>query len=58
VVARAEDVHFNIERRLTALVGEAGKRCIPRASRNDQVATDLRLWLRDEIDVIRELIAA
>src|SRR5882762_1357068 len=54
----AEDVHFNIERRLTALVGEAGKRLHTARSRNDQVATDLRLWLRDEIDVIRELIAA
>src|SRR5213594_3531563 len=46
----AEDVHFNIERRLTALVGEAGKRLHTGRSRNDQVATDLRLWLRDEID--------
>src|ERR1700704_1721397 len=55
---KAEDVHFNIERRLTALVGEAGKRLHTARSRNDQVATDLRLWLRDEIDVIRELIAA
>src|SRR2546427_119223 len=54
----AEDVHFNIERRLTALVGEAGKRLHTARSRNDQVATDLRLWLRDEIDSIRELIAA
>ena len=54
----AEDVHFNIERRLTALVGEAGKRLHTARSRNDQVATDLRLWLRDEIDAIRGLIAA
>jgi argininosuccinate lyase len=49
----AEDVHLNIERRLTALVGEAGKRLHTARSRNDQVATDLRLWLRGEIDQIR-----
>ncbi len=47
-----EDVHSNIERRLVALVGEAGKRLHTARSRNDQVATDLRLWLRDEIDEI------
>jgi argininosuccinate lyase len=47
-----EDVHLNIERRLTALVGEAGKRLHTARSRNDQVATDLRLWLRQEIDAI------
>ena len=44
-----EDVHFNIERRLTALVGDAGKRLHTARSRNDQVATDLRLWLRAAI---------
>jgi argininosuccinate lyase len=54
----AEDVHLNIERRLTALVGDAGKRLHTARSRNDQVATDLRLWLRDEIDQIRKLIVA
>jgi len=54
----AEDVHLNIERRLTALVGEPGKRLHTARSRNDQVATDLRLWLRAEIDAIRKLIAA
>ncbi|HEX9398146.1 MAG TPA: argininosuccinate lyase [Burkholderiales bacterium] len=48
----AEDVHLNIERRLVALVGEPGKRLHTARSRNDQVATDLRLWLRGEIDVI------
>src|SRR5207248_8839386 len=53
----AEDVHFNIERRLTALVGEAGKRLHTARSRNDQVATDLRLWLRDEIDAIDKLMS-
>jgi argininosuccinate lyase len=54
----AEDVHLNIERRLTALVGDAGKRLHTARSRNDQVATDLRLWLRAEIDEIRKRIAA
>jgi argininosuccinate lyase len=54
----AEDVHLNIERRLTALVGEAGKRLHTARSRNDQVATDLRLWLREEIDAIDELLSA
>jgi argininosuccinate lyase len=53
----AEDVHLNIERRLTALVGEAGKRLHTARSRNDQVATDLRLWLRAEIDALRALLA-
>ncbi len=47
-----EDVHFNIEKRLTALVGDAGKRLHTGRSRNDQVATDLRLWLRDSIDLL------
>ncbi|HZS67332.1 MAG TPA: argininosuccinate lyase [Burkholderiales bacterium] len=51
----AEDVHLNIERRLTALVGEAGKRLHTARSRNDQVATDLRLWLREEIDALDKL---
>jgi argininosuccinate lyase len=54
----AEDVHLNIERRLIALAGDAGKRLHTARSRNDQVATDLRLWLRDEIDRILGLIAA
>jgi len=53
----AEDVHLNIERRLTALVGEAGKRLHTARSRNDQVATDLRLWLRGELDGIVALLA-
>src|SRR5262249_4069299 len=52
-----EGVHFNIERRLTALVGDAGKRLHTGRSRNDQVATDLRLWLRAEIDALVETIA-
>ena len=54
----AEDVHLNIERRLTALVGEAGKRLHTARSRNDQVATDLRLWLREEIDITDQLLVA
>src|SRR5258708_32603743 len=45
-----EDVHSNIEQRLTELVGEAGKRLHTARSRNDQVATAVRLWLRTEID--------
>ncbi len=51
-----EDVHLNIEHRLTELVGEAGKRLHTARSRNDQVATDIRLWLRAEIDSLRELL--
>jgi argininosuccinate lyase len=51
-----EDVHLNIEKRLTALVGDAGKRLHTGRSRNDQVATDIRLWLRDETDRIVDLI--
>jgi argininosuccinate lyase len=47
-----EDVHLNIEKRLTDLVGDAGKRLHTGRSRNDQVATDLRLWLRGELDHI------
>jgi len=51
-----EDVHLNIEKRLTDLVGEAGKRLHTGRSRNDQVATDVRLWLRTELDTIAQLI--
>jgi argininosuccinate lyase len=47
-----EDVHLNVERRLTELVGDAGKRLHTGRSRNDQVATDVRLWLRGAIDAI------
>ncbi|HEX9179112.1 MAG TPA: argininosuccinate lyase [Burkholderiales bacterium] len=54
----AEDVHLNIERRLTALVGDAGKRLHTGRSRNDQVATDVRLWLRDALDTLLELVRA
>ena len=51
-----EDVHLNIEKRLTDLVGDAGKRLHTGRSRNDQVATDLRLWLRGEVDGIVGLL--
>jgi argininosuccinate lyase len=51
-----EDVHLNIEARLTQLVGDAGKRLHTGRSRNDQVATDVRLWLRGEIDLIAVLL--
>lgn len=51
-----EDVHLNIEKRLVELVGDAGKRLHTGRSRNDQVATDIRLWLRDEIDTSSELL--
>jgi argininosuccinate lyase len=53
-----EDVHLNIERRLTELIGEAGKRLHTGRSRNDQVATDVRLWLREAIDAIDVLVRA
>jgi argininosuccinate lyase len=51
-----EDVHLNIEARLTQLAGDAGKRLHTGRSRNDQVATDIRLWLRGEIDLIAALL--
>ncbi|MBV5275707.1 MAG: argininosuccinate lyase [Lamprocystis purpurea] len=52
-----EDVHMNVETALTEAIGDAGKRLHTGRSRNDQVATDVRLWLRDEIDLIRIAIA-
>jgi len=51
-----EDVHLNIEKRLTELVGDAGKRLHTARSRNDQVATDIRLWLREQIDLLHGLL--
>jgi argininosuccinate lyase len=51
-----EDVHLNIEKRLTTLVGDAGKRLHTGRSRNDQVATDIRLYLRSAIDDLSRLI--
>jgi len=47
-----EDVHMNIESRLTAICGDAGKKLHTGRSRNDQVATDIRLYLRDQVDAI------
>jgi argininosuccinate lyase len=51
-----EDVHLNIEKRLTEMIGDAGKRLHTGRSRNDQVATDIRLWVRSTIDTIVELL--
>ena len=53
-----EDVHLNIEKRLTELVGDAGKRLHTGRSRNDQVATDIRLYVRAAIDDIVALLQA
>ncbi|MPW97810.1 argininosuccinate lyase [Moraxella catarrhalis] len=52
-----EDVHMNIESHLTTLIGDVGKKLHTGRSRNDQVATDIRLWLRDETDNILVLLA-
>lgn len=52
----AEDIHFAVERRLTELVGEVGKKLHTARSRNDQVGTDTRLYLRDQIQQIRSLL--
>jgi len=49
---KQEDIHMNIEARLTYLIGITGKKLHTGRSRNDQVATDIRLYLRDEIDII------
>jgi argininosuccinate lyase len=56
--ARLEDVHMNIEAALTARIGEAGKKLHTARSRNDQIATDVRLYLRDAIDDLRSRITA
>ena len=53
-----EDVHMNIESRLIAVIGDAGKRLHTGRSRNDQIATDIRLWLRAEIDGLIGLLRA
>jgi argininosuccinate lyase len=53
-----EDVHMNIEARLIDRIGDVGKKLHTGRSRNDQVATDIRLFLRDAIDAIREALAA
>jgi len=51
-----EDVHMNIEAALTDRIGTVGKKLHTGRSRNDQVATDIRLWLRDQIDLIQPLL--
>jgi argininosuccinate lyase len=51
-----EDVHMNIEYALTAQIGDVGKKLHTGRSRNDQVATDIRLYLRDEIQAVRQLL--
>ena len=51
-----EDVHMNIEAGLTQRIGDAGKKLHTGRSRNDQVATDIRLWVREEIDAIIQLM--
>jgi argininosuccinate lyase len=60
--AALEDIHMNIEARLTELIGEPGRKLHTARSRNDQVATDFRLWVRDAIDrldlLLRDLQAA
>ena len=48
-----EDVHMNIEARLTDLIGDVGKKLHTGRSRNDQVATDIRLWLRGQMDLVK-----
>ena len=55
---KLEDIHMNIENRLTDLIGDAAGRLHTARSRNDQVATDFRLWVRDSIDVLdRKMLA-
>ncbi|MGL4514653.1 MAG: argininosuccinate lyase [Lacipirellulaceae bacterium] len=51
-----EDVHMNIERALIDRLGDTGRKLHTGRSRNDQVSTDLRLWVRDEIDALRGLL--
>ncbi len=51
-----EDIHMNIESRLIDLIGDAGKRLHTARSRNDQVVTDLKMWIRNEIKIIDNLI--
>jgi argininosuccinate lyase len=52
-----EDIHMNVEGRLAALIGEAAGRLHTARSRNDQVATDFRLWMRDQIDALDRALA-
>jgi argininosuccinate lyase len=53
---KLEDIHFNVEARLTELIGAAGGRLHTARSRNDQVALDVRLWVRDTIDRIEPML--
>jgi len=53
-----EDIHMNVEGRLSELIGEAGGRLHTARSRNDQVATDFRLWMRDTVDALVAALAA
>src|SRR3954470_20538055 len=53
---KLEDIHFNVEQRLTDIIGPAGGRLHTARSRNDQVATDFRMWVRAAIDTIDEEI--
>ncbi len=53
---KLEDVHMNIEARLTQLIGDSGKKLHTGRSRNDQIATDIRLFMRDEIMICQQLI--
>ena len=52
-----EDIHMNVEARLTGRIGDAGKRLHTARSRNDQVATDFRLWVRDALDATARAVA-
>src|SRR5690242_8582021 len=53
---KLEDIHFNVEARLTALIGPAGGRLHTARSRNDQIALDVRLWVRDTIDRLEAML--
>ena len=52
-----EDIHLNVEQRLTDLIGEPGRRLHTARSRNDQVATDLKLWTREAMERAERLLA-
>ena len=54
---KLEDIHFNVEGRLTDLIGPAGGRLHTARSRNDQIALDVRLWVRDTIDRLEPMLA-
>jgi argininosuccinate lyase len=51
-----EDVHMNVERTLVERIGDAGRKLHTGRSRNDQISTDLRLWVRDQIDAVSGLL--